>query len=770
MGKSSKDSQTKKKEPKTTKSNGTFQRGQGRRSSTQLGKLPTMPNYTEPVTFHYEIQNHTGRMQKITKAFRVYRLTVSTITCVLVGILLGLICRLYSGDWSERQFMYIEFPGELYLRLLKLMIVPLLVSNVILSFGSIQGKLSSHLGKLASVLYLMSNLVAILVAIVLVLLIKPGKRAAAGTATFEPGSGGIHGILGPQGTRAAGFGEQMQFDNHNQLTNYDDHYNGISSASSGNSTSIIVFNSSSGPMNQVGPASLAPSNQILPTPMTLYLSKIINNGSSAESINNYNRTSIEPIPERHKKPKIDHGVGGGGHHVTDEELVRRPIVMNSVDQKQPEIHGGVDGKTHHVINIDSSHIKDSRHPVYNFDGDNRRIGVSTNIPIDILLDILRNLIPDNLIASVLHQTKSRLLAPTKMVIGVNGTTEPPPARWPIIHENVEQANIIGLLAISVLTGVVLSHMGEAGKPLLELCACISELSLRIGMMAINLTPFCIMFLLIGQVARTRDLSSTLNELIKYLATVISALILHGCIIMPALYWAITKKSPIGFLHHLLDVLVASFATSSSSATLALLVSSLLQYNLNPVIVRAFAPLGSVFNMNGTTIYEIIGCIFLAQTVGVDLPFSSILLVGLASAVAGLSTVGVPSSGMMTIVIVLDAINLPTLPLSLIYIVDFIVDRFRTVVNVWTGAIICALIDHWCPERLFDEATEHRKFLDIMKMRPAGKQDGSLKNSPRDTSSSVDTFIVGSISESLDIGKSNVISVTITPPPPENTNV
>lgn len=389
-------------------------------------------------------------------------------------------------------------------------------------------------------------------------------------------------------------------------------------------------------------------------------------------------------------------------------------------------------------------------------GDINRIGLSTKLPIDVILDVLRNLVPDSLVGAALQQTRTRLFAPRELILYKNGTLDPKPSSWPMGHDIVDQANIIGLLAMSVLTGIVLSHMEEASRPMLDLCSCISELSLRIGMKAINLAPICIMFLLIGQLARSRDLSSVAGELIMYTTTVIVALLFHGFVLLPLIYYLITKRSPLTFFLGMLEALVASFATSSSSATMALMLNCLSDMKLNMVIVRAFGPLGSVFNMNGTAIYEAIAVIFIAQTLGVSLPLTSLLLVGLSSAVASLSTSGIPSSGLMTMVIVLNAINMPVLQLSLIYIVDFIIDRFRTVVNVWSGAIVCGIIDHICPEHLFEEEMKPEKYREMLKYRMS--RSGSMGAHRKSVA-----LGVGGGTSGEEQAKPQVISVTITPP-------
>lgn len=714
-----------------------------RRSS--VCRLKPAPNITHPITFHYEIQHHTTRMQKLTKAFKVYRLTVLTLICVLAGLVIGLISRTFAENWTERQFMYIELPGELYLRLLKLMIIPLIVSNVILSFGTIHGKLSSHLAKVASFLYLGSNLMAITVAIVLALLICPGKKPTiGGNLATNP----LQNVI--------------QIDNHHYFTEYHDsikryrEYHPMFYHTDKNEPNMRVqqskINDEKGTNSEQFRGRLKNLTTIEQQDDHIYtqhqkLNLSISNSSSSSS-------SISPTivisPNLTKQDQ-------------DQLLLNKQQTKPSIDQtyRQPpyryaqvENNKNYDDSDHEearefVRLVKTQHGLDNQQNI----NQNNHIALSTKLPIDVLLDVFRNLIPDSIIGATLQQARTRLFAPIGLVILKNGSTDPPPSSWPMGHEVVDQANIIGLLAMSVMTGVILSHMEEASKPMLDLCACVSELSLRIGMIAINLTPFCIMFLLIGQIARARNLSSMAGELFMYSITVIIALFIYGFVLLPLVYYLITKRSPVKFLFSLLEALIASFATSSSSATMPLLLNCLVDLELNPVIVRAFGPLGSVFNMNGTAIYEAIGAIFIAKTLGVQLPLTSLLLVGLSSSVASLSTTGIPSSGMMTMVIVLNAINLPVLQLSLIYIVDFIIDRFRTVINVWSGAIVCALIDHICPEQLFEEEMKPEKYQEMVKYRGSRATLASRR----------------SLANSDENQKPQVISVTITPPS-ENSRV
>jgi len=641
---------------------------------------------------------------------------VLTLICVVAGLLIGLSCRPFAQDWPERYFMYIEFPGELYLRFLRLMIIPLLVSNVLLSFGTIQGKISSKLGKVSGILYLMSNLIAITVAILCAIVIQPGgaRKSLQGgpSPAFHYGASGSPGLSAASpslnGGEQAGDLLRQHQDSISRYRNYHPMYYHTN-------------------RNEDTPSMIETSNLVL------------------ENRHNLSKT----VEQKEYKAELSRGILSiGGEKVDDKQVLIEIENIENLNKETNSQSGRVtikDGEHELKIDDEASFLMEPVKKETQLMREINRFGMSTKLPIDVVLDVLRNLIPDSIIGATLRQTRTRLFTPKEIIIHKNGSTDPPPNRWPMGHEMVDQPNVIGLLAMSVLSGVVLSHMGGASKPLLDLCSCVSEMSLRIGMKAIHLAPFCIMFLLIGQLARARDLGLIAGELVMYSSTVIIALMIHGFVILPLAYYLLTKRSPIDFLKGMLDALVTSFATSSSSSTMPLMLNCLTNLNLNMIIVRAFGPLGSVFNMNGTAIYEAVAVIFIAQTLGVKLPTTSLLLVGLCSAVASLSTSGIPSSGLMTMVIVLNAVNLPVLEISLVYIVDFFIDRIRTVVNVWSGAIICGLIDHICPEELFEEEMKSDNYREMVKYRASRGSLGSRK------------------SLHLVEEKPQVISVTITPP-------
>lgn len=113
-------------------------------------------------------------------------LALATLASVLLAILLGIIIRSASGGaWSERKLMYLEFPGELFLRALKCLTIPLIVSSLVSAIGSLDLRLSGRIGKRAMIYYLVTTIMSISLGIFLVLTLHPGSKQVDRTSASK---------------------------------------------------------------------------------------------------------------------------------------------------------------------------------------------------------------------------------------------------------------------------------------------------------------------------------------------------------------------------------------------------------------------------------------------------------------------------------------------------------------------------------------------------------------------------------------------------------
>lgn len=103
------------------------------------------------------------------------------------------------------------------------------------------------------------------------------------------------------------------------------------------------------------------------------------------------------------------------------------------------------------------------------------------------------------------------------------------------------------------------------------------------------------------------------------------------------------------------------------------------------------PLGATINMDGTALYEAVAAIFIAQIQGVRLGFGDIVTIAITSTAASIGAAAIPSAGLITLIIVLNAVGLPTEPIALILTVDWFLDRIRTAINVWGDSVGCGMV-------------------------------------------------------------------------------
>ena len=183
-------------------------------------------------------------------------------------------------------------------------------------------------------------------------------------------------------------------------------------------------------------------------------------------------------------------------------------------------------------------------------------------------------------------------------------------------------------------------------------------------------------------------------LAKYMGTVLLGLGIHGFLTLPLLFWLFTKNNPFRHLLYMSPALLTAWSTASSSATLPLTLDCA-QNNarIRPRVAGFVLPIGATINMDGTALYEAVAAIFIAQAFGYELAFTQLLLIFITATLVSIGAAGIPEAGLFMMVIVLAAVGLPPEGIGLILAVDWLLDRFRTAINVWGDSIGAAVIDN-----------------------------------------------------------------------------
>jgi solute carrier family 1 (neuronal/epithelial high affinity glutamate transporter), member 1 len=144
-------------------------------------------------------------------------------------------------------------------------------------------------------------------------------------------------------------------------------------------------------------------------------------------------------------------------------------------------------------------------------------------------------------------------------------------------------------------------------------------------------------------------------------------------------------------------MLTAFSTASSAATLPLTLECVeKRAKVSPRAAYFVLPLGATINMDGTALYEAVAAIFIAQAFGIELTAMQQVMIFLTATLAAIGAAGIPEAGLVTMVIVLRAVGLPLEGIGLILAVDWLLDRFRTTVNVWGDAAGAAVIERFLP--------------------------------------------------------------------------
>jgi Na+/H+-dicarboxylate symporter len=250
-------------------------------------------------------------------------------------------------------------------------------------------------------------------------------------------------------------------------------------------------------------------------------------------------------------------------------------------------------------------------------------------------------------------------------------------------------NILAVVIFSLILGITLVMGGERYQYILKLLQEGLDIIMRIVAWVMVLAPFGIAALLIKLVS-TQDVTM-LAMLGKFVAVVAGITLLHGVVVLPALLYLVTGKTPLWLWRGAREALMTAFATSSSSATLPVTLRCITQHlHVKPEIAGFVAPLGATMNMDGTALYEAAAALFIANLVGVDLTFVQQLIIFLTAMLASVGAPGIPSAGMVTMVMVLQSVGLPAEAIAILLPVDRLLDTLRTTVNV-EGDMIASVV-------------------------------------------------------------------------------
>jgi Na+/H+-dicarboxylate symporter len=250
-----------------------------------------------------------------------------------------------------------------------------------------------------------------------------------------------------------------------------------------------------------------------------------------------------------------------------------------------------------------------------------------------------------------------------------------------------EMNMLPVICISIFFGAGILAAGEKGKKIADIVNCMNEVTMKILMMIIKLTPigvFCLMADVVAVNGAKVVGSLALVIGVAYIGYFLHVLIVYGCSIK-----FLSHMSPIAFFKGLFPAMLTAFTTTSSNATLPVNIECCNKMGAEPEISSFVLPLGATINMDGTAIYQAVCAVFIACCYGVDLTLGQMAMIVLTATLASVGTAGISGAGMIMLSMVLLSVGLPVEGIAIVAGVDKLFDMGRTTLNI-TGDATCAM--------------------------------------------------------------------------------
>ena len=255
--------------------------------------------------------------------------------------------------------------------------------------------------------------------------------------------------------------------------------------------------------------------------------------------------------------------------------------------------------------------------------------------------------------------------------------------------------MLQVIFFTIFLGISMLLIGEEkSKPLKSFFDSLNFVVLKMVDLIMKTAPYAVFALLASVITSSND-PDLLLALLKYSGVVCLGLFFMLIVYCIAVYF-ITNSNPLVFLKKISPAQLLAFSTSSSAATLPLTMDRVENHiGVDREVSSFVLPVGATINMDGTSLYQAVAAVFIAQALEFDLTLADQLTIVLTALLASIGSAAVPGAGMVMLVIVLESIGFPSdklaIGLALIFAVDRPLDMCRTVVNVTGDAAVSMIV-------------------------------------------------------------------------------
>ena len=270
----------------------------------------------------------------------------------------------------------------------------------------------------------------------------------------------------------------------------------------------------------------------------------------------------------------------------------------------------------------------------------------------------------------------------------------------IISASSKNNKMLQVIFFAVMFGISIILLPESKtKTVIKFFDELNNVILKFIDIIMKFAPYGVFALLAALIAdiaggSTENTLTLFKGLGLYSLTVIIGLLLMIFVIYPILLKLFSKIKYRKFLKGIFPAQLMAFSTSSSAATLPITMEQAeKEVGISKETAGFVLPIGATINMDGTSLYQAVAAVFIAQVFGYDLDLSQQLTIVLTATLASIGSAAVPGAGIVMLVIVLESIGVPSSGIALIFSVDRILDMLRTTVNVTGDTTVAAIVDY-----------------------------------------------------------------------------
>ncbi|XP_064635486.1 excitatory amino acid transporter-like [Lineus longissimus] len=320
---------------------------------------------------------------------------------------------------------------------------------------------------------------------------------------------------------------------------------------------------------------------------------------------------------------------------------------------------------------------------------------------DIFADLIRNIVPDNVFGACIEKTMTKYGTEEKTLVFntsdgiVNKTVQ-------VVTKAVGHArgtNLIGIIFACLVFGMATRAAGEKGKPFLHFFQSCSDIVIKIMRWFLWYTPIGVCSLIASSIAGVSDIESTFAQLGFFILVVVAGIVIHQLIIVQVIYIIVVRENPFPYYISLFRPWLTGFATTSTAVAIPEMYKCCDRKKIDSRVSRFVIPFSVTLNADGSAIFIASAAIFIAQLNSIALDPGQVVVIGALTSVAVMALPSVPSSSIVTLVIILSSIGLPTRDIALLFTVEWFLDRIRTTGNVVSHCYCAAFTNKLCSSGL-----------------------------------------------------------------------